>query len=441
MLPLRSTHAALRRVSAVLLFGTALAGCFTPDPADDIDPPAYTVVVGPITPAAPGGTGSLDLYVVRADGFDLSITVDPSPPQAALQWSGLTIPAGVTEIRLPFSVPAGASAGTKLINITTQSNGNRPVSVVASVPVTAAGTFLLTMDAQLTVGNPGMTFFRGYRAARNGVTTPISLSVVASPGITVILPFPQLAAGEETGSVEIRIPGTTLPGNYSVTLVASAPPLADQAVTFSVTVTNATFAVSLDESAVWIPQNGTAEATTMIQRFGGYNNGVEFSATAPQGIGVTFSGPLSSRIVTVSAGQAVAPGPYLVTVIATGPATPPKSTSLTVNVLPGPTGAPAAIHIAPPSASVRVDGTQTFVATLLDANGNRTMPATGADIEIVTVFSGVANVTSTQFYPNQREQRAVVKGLAPGTTDVRAYYRVNGVRVLGPVASPLTVTP
>lgn len=440
MLPTRPKRAALWRASAVMLSSVVVGGCPGPDPANIIDPPKYTVVVGPITAAAPGGTGSLDLYVVRADGFNQAITVAPSAPQAALQWAALTIPAGVTEVSLPFTVPTTSSVGVKLVLINTTSPGERDVDVIASVPVTAAGTFLFAADPVISVGNPGMILFRGYRAARNGMTAPITVSVQAPAGITAILPFPQLAAGEETGSVELRLLGTTAPGNYSVVLRASSPPLADQTVTFAVTVTNATFAVSLDESAVWVPQGGSAQVVPSVVPLNGYVNGVAFTATSPPGIGVTVSGPFNP-VMTVAVGSAVAPGVYPVTITGTGQGTTPKTAQLTVNVLSNPTGAPAAVHIAPASASVRVDGTQAYVAILLDAAGNRALKASDGDIEIVTVSSGIANVISGSYHAGQLEQRAVVKGLAVGTTDVRAYYRVGGVRVMGPVASPLTVTP
>ncbi len=440
MLPTRPKRAALWRASAVMLSSVVVGGCPGPDPSNIIDPPKYTVVVGPITSAAPGGTGSLDLYVVRADGFNQAITIAPAVPQAAIQWAALTIAAGVTEATLPFTVPTATTAGVKLILIIATTPGERDVQALASVPVTAAGTFLFSADPGILVGNPGMTLFREYRAARNGMTAPITISVQASPGITAILPFTQLAAGEETGNVELRIPVTTAPGDYTVVLRASSPPLADQTVTLFVTVTNRTFTVSLDESAVWVPQGGSAQVVPSVVPLNGYINGVAFTATSPPGIGVTVSGPFNP-VLTVAVGPAVAPGVYPVTITGTGQGTTPKTAQLTVNVLPNPTGAPAAVHIEPASASVRVDGTQVYVAILRDAAGNRALKAPDGDIEIVTVSSGIANVISGGYYAGQREQRAVVKGLAAGTTDVRAYYRVGGVRVIGPVASPLTVTP
>lgn len=173
----------------------------------------------------------------------------------------------------------------------------------------------------------------------------------------------------------------------------------------------------------------------------------QFTATPVDGAGRSVTLPLAATwrssaaaVATVSAtGLVTAVGPGTATIFAAISGVEGGTQITTQFAVAGP---PAGIVITPTSASKSVNATQQFVAYLVDAQGNRTLPAAGFSIGILTDASGVAQVQSSSFDVTQRTQTATVVATGQGTTNVRAFYQnnSNGQSTFFAIAT-ITVTP
>ena len=107
-------------------------------------------------------------------------------------------------------------------------------------------------------------------------------------------------------------------------------------------------------------------------------------------------------------------------------------------------GTPTGIVIVPgPTNTLRVGSTQQFVAYLVDALGNRTDPAAGWGISILSDISAFAQDLATPAYDaSQRWQTRPIKGVGAGTTPVRAaYYRLSDGQSTFVAITSFIVTP
>jgi len=86
-------------------------------------------------------------------------------------------------------------------------------------------------------------------------------------------------------------------------------------------------------------------------------------------------------------------------------------------------GVPTGIVLLPTgTVHLGVGASQVFTAYLVDAQGNRTAPAAGFAIGMLTDVSGVAQAFNSSFSTTQLWQTATVQGLGVGTTPLRAFY-------------------
>ena len=160
---------------------------------------------------------------------------------------------------------------------------------------------------------------------------------------------------------------------------------------------------------------------------------VQLAATLQDGSGNTV--PNAATSIDWSAldpGTATVNALGLVTAVAVN-ATPARirvqstdgSTTLAnISVVSVPVGGVPTGIVLLPSGTVHlgVGASQVFTAYLVDALGNRTAPAAGFAIGMLTDVSGVAQAFNSSFSTAQLWQTATVQGLGLGTTALRASY-------------------
>jgi hypothetical protein len=135
----------------------------------------------------------------------------------------------------------------------------------------------------------------------------------------------------------------------------------------------------------------------------------------------------TSGIATISAGGLAACATVgTVTVHAVGPLNG-SGVNLTADAslqCVAASGNAAAAIVLLPTGTVHlgVGASQVFTAYLVDAQGNRTAPASGWAIGMLTDVSGVAQAFNSFFSTTQLWLTATVQGLAVGTTPLRASY-------------------
>lgn len=267
---------------------------------------------------------------------------------------------------------------------------------------------------------------------RTNFSSSISLTDSADAGITVtanpastpgsLLPF--------TVNVAPGVAG----GTHIVKLIATGAGLPAVSTTFAVVVASpAAYSLSVATAPLAIHVNSFATDLVTITRTGSFTGPVTLSATADSAnitVAASPSGSTSgnqvSLIVNVGSGASV--GTHIITIrgVAADQVDKLSTFAVVVSIPTTQAGAPASIVITPLNSTRTPGTTQLFTAYLLDASGNRTFPAAGWGISILSDNSNAATDLASTFDNVNRWETHVVLANGLFSTPVRAaYYRLS----------------
>ena len=394
------------------------------------------------------GTSATDVVQVIRSGFvaglpitavsDAGITVTPSERVTFGDFTTLTV-------TVPNTVAVGS---THTVTVTGVGADIAPVVTTFAVVVVANPSYSLSvLTAPVNVTSGTTSFVDNVNITRTNYTGNITLSGSAPNGITVNITA-QPGTGS-TGAFTVTVPSGLAAGTYIATLTGTGI-IASKTTTFAVVVTapstaGYSFAVSPDPLAVEINHAAYPWAVTLNRD--AYSGAVTVSATTDDA-GLLVTPSSSSNVNTnvalsVRATAVTSVGTHTITLKGVAAGRTDQVTAFTVATTLPAGGTPVGIVLSPAPVSLKSGVTQQFIAYLVDAQGNRTLPETGWRIGVATDNSNVGHdVTSPAFDTTQRWQTHDVDAVGAGTTSVRAFYEkiVGGQSTFVSIAV-LTVTP
>jgi hypothetical protein len=305
----------------------------------------------------------------------------------------------------------------------------------AALSISQGGTGSVTITATRDPGNSG----------------PITITGSGSHGSISAVPA---TLTNQSVTLQVTV-GTDVPvGAYTLRIngAQADPDAPGQQIVVSVTVIAGSFTLTPQVTPLNL-SIGTPQAETITINRGAFSNPVSIAATTDDPhltVTPNPSPPASGNLVTltVDAGSAARAGAHTVTLTGTsGLVTATATFTVNVNLPSG--GTPTGIVIVPlptPNAPTTTKGSIVqYTAYLVDAAGNRTLPAAGWNIGFATGTSAVATVQLPlpDYDTTQRLRTANIgAGQTAGTSTVTAFYFNTTTGTSTFVAgSTLTVTP
>ena len=378
----------VRRLAALALAVTCIASCTS----DTTVAPGVlgTIRVTPSATLAPGGTQQMVAVGVDAEGHELPI---------APLW---TVVNGGGTVTLLGVFTAGATAGTFTNTVVATAGG---ISGAATITVTAGELASITVSPTPATLSPLATqrfTATGLDANGNPVAITPSWSVTAGGGAID-------GAGLFTAGAAVGTFGNTVRANVG-TIGGTAT---------VVVVSGPVTSLAIQPVATTLAANGTQRFVAVGSDAFGNTQPVVAVWTVVAGGGTIASDGL------FVAGRAS--GTFTNTVHATSGA---LSAAATVTVT---SGTLAGIAIAPGAATVGVRGTQRFVTTGVDANGNAV-----AESPVWSVIAGGGTIDATGLFT-----AGTVAGAFPGTVQATsgAFTATAGVTVTGGSLATMLIAP
>lgn len=252
------------------------------------------------TPASVSLTAAPDtVTLTTADTAQAVITIARSNFLDSVTLAATGLPAGVTatinetpttadSATITFTASAGLTPGDYPVTITGSGTGisDTTTSIVVHIPVPPSITISASPDS-LSLDVAG-TVSSSIAIARTNFTDSVSFAVSGAPtGVTATF-SPSSTVGD---SVQLNIASgsvVALPGTYSLTVTASGAGVSDTTIVRLIVPLPAGITLSAQPPSLSIVQGDSATITLAITRLA-FTGTVNFSATAPTGITVTFS--------------------------------------------------------------------------------------------------------------------------------------------------------
>ncbi len=336
-----SVQAAMGAAARVALVAVAMLAC---DGATDDDGgstgPIGTIAlaVTPATLSVPQGSSAVvTLTLTRGGGFAGAVTL-----------AAEGVPAGMTASVSPATLTGATTSATVTVTVAPSvATGSYPITVRATAPGVGDATapFGVTVTTppgvSLSLAPAALTILQGASATtavtitRTNFTGAVALSLEgAPPGVTGA--FTPASTTTDNASLTLSVAITVPPGNYPITVKATAAGIADRTATLALTVTAApVIAISIAPTTVAVMQGGSGEVTITIVRTN-LTAPVQLSVTgAPTGLAFTFEqNPTSSgqvRLSFVAAGTTTV-ATYTITITAQAPGAQTVTATFTVQV-------------------------------------------------------------------------------------------------------------
>ena len=414
----------LRR-SAVLAAGFSailLSACGEDDPTP---PPvqAFTLAVTPTTlsVAAGGGTGTLNVSIVRSGGFEGALTVAVEGLPTGVTASALTIAAGATTGTITVTAGATAIVGTATLTLRGTGTGVTAVTQNVQLSITAAPSFALTLTPAALSVQQGQSGTATANVARSGgFAGAVALTSTGAPaGVTVA--FNPASATGATSDISVGVAATVAPGAYPITVQGAATGVTNQTAVLTLTVTappTPSVALSAAPANLSIAQGQSGSSTLTLARTN-FTGAVALTSTgAPAGMTVTFN-PTSvtgtTSGITVDVGAAVAVGAYPIVIQGAGTGIANANVTLMVTVT-APPASSIGLAITPSALTIQTgaSGTTDLTITRTSFTGAVALTSTGAPAGMTVTFNP-ASVTGTTSQITVAVGAAVAAGVYPIT--------------------------
>ena len=407
-----------------------------------------TETAGAIT-LSPGTTAHWSIKVNRTE-YTQPVTLTASPAWASAGFTATVTPS-VTQsnlvdniIDLSVVIPASALGSFSLpVNATGAGSPDQALIIVFIVEPPTFGIFMQTSPLSVVVGGPGQPDVVSF--VRHRYAGGITVTGSSDPGITISTdPFPTTAdqatitvtaaAGTTLGThpVTVRGVGATFQDSTTFSLIVSAPSL------YTLTVATSPLNVVAGSSStdnITINRPGFTGAVSLAAT----GDAAGITVTSNTGGGTTGT----SAVLTVGVAAGVSAGTHVVTIhgLASGQTDVITTFAVVVTLPAG--GTPTGLVVVPIPVTTTLGATQQFTAYLVDAQGNRTLPAAGWEISILSESTAIAQDQATPAYDIiQRWQTRPIKGVGIGSTQVHvAYDRISDGFTTFLILVTFTVTP
>ncbi|MBK6486137.1 MAG: hypothetical protein IPF98_04530 [Gemmatimonadetes bacterium] len=293
------------------------------------------------------------LTVVQGASGQSTVTIARTNLTTAIALSASGAPAGVTttfalatintETSTTLSVAVGAAVAV----------GTYPITVTATAgAVTQVATLQLTVDLLRTLSlsatpNPlsvtqGLAGSATVTVTRLNVTGEVTLAVSGQPTGVSVNTNPNPVSGT-SATVTLNVGAAVVPGNYPITVTASAAGVANATTQFTLTVVAGApaIALSLTRTSLSIVQGDSAGTSIVITR-SNFSQQVNLAVSGvPNNVTARLSNTATltnGAILTIVAGAGASPGTYPILVTGTGTGISPASTSLSVTITAPPAG-------------------------------------------------------------------------------------------------------
>jgi hypothetical protein len=318
--------------------------------------PAVTISVAPPAPMVLVGA-TQNFTATVANTSNTAVTWKLTQGGAACTAACGTLSSATTN-PVTYTPPTGA--GNLTITITATSAADTTKSASATITVPAITVSVAPTSAQVAVsGFTSFTATVGNDGASKGVTWSLTQGGAAcAPAVCGTINAGPTASGAGT---TYQAP-PSMPANPNVTVTATS--VTDPSKTASATVIITPISVSVSPTTASVVVNGTQQFTATVT-FDVRGFGVDWTISlggAPCPLGCGSVSPMrtpSGTLTTYTAPSTVPSG--VVTLTATSVADSSKSASATITVTAAP---PISVSVAPSTASVAINGTQSFTATV-----------------------------------------------------------------------------
>jgi hypothetical protein len=177
-----------------------------------------------------------------------------------------------------------------------------------------------------TVAPGGQTSYAVALSARNGYSSPVTLSVSGLPGSGALSNFP-ISGVSPTSSTTLTVTTTTgvTPGKYTLTITGTGADGTSHSTSATLTVATPDFTIAAGPSLRTVSRGHSTTYTVTLTGIAGYTSPVSVSVTNPPSgissnpITITPSATGASGTLTVTATSATKRGTYTLTITGTGP--------------------------------------------------------------------------------------------------------------------------
>jgi hypothetical protein len=245
-----------------------------------------------------------------------------------------------------------------------------------------------TPSISLAVGSPTLTLAQGGTGQvavtitrSGGFTGAVTVSVEGLPAGITAQPL-SLGSTQTSGVLQVVAAGTATAGSAALTVRATGTGVSAQTATVALTVTasvSGSYTLSVAPTPLAVAPGASGNATVTVARTGGFQGAVALTATAPNGVTVTFTpasvtGAEATAAVTVAAGTAA--GNYAVVIRGASPGLADQTANLQVSVA---AAAGFSLSVAPTPLAVNAGAAANATVTIARAGG----------------FAGTVNLTAT----------------------------------------------
>ena len=330
-------------VVCVVFMAATLSGCAGGDsPTDEGEDPSITISLGNSSVTIEqDDDGTVSVTVGRGGGYNgnVSLSITGAPAGVTATADPASIPAGSTTGTVTLAVSASVDPGTYSLTVGGSGSGVADVSAALDLTVTEKPGFSFSLSpTDLSIDQDSQESSTASFTRTGGFSGGISLSVSGAPDGMTTSADPASATGNSS-ILTISVDEAVSPGQYDLTVTATASGLPDQTANLSVTVVEVvtgSFSLALDPPSLSVPQGGTGTTTVELTREGGFAGDVSLAVSGmPSGVTAsadpaTTSGASSTVTVTVGAGAAA--GDYTLTVEGTADGLTDQSADLALTV-------------------------------------------------------------------------------------------------------------
>lgn len=347
--------------------------------------PNYALSATPAALSIGQGVSAVTAIGIARTNFPGAVTLSLVSPPDGITGTFSQNPANGDNSQLTVNVAATVPTGTYTLTVKGSATGLSDKTTTVQVTVTEKPDYQLSLTpntVSITAGSSGQATVN---ISRSNYTGAVTLALSSPPaGITAT--FNPAAPTTNSSVMTIAVANTVAAGDYVVTVAGTAAGVptridphtgfatemfapGDRSTSITVTVTAAPdFSLAASPSTVNASQGGTANTTVTITRTNLTAN-VDLSLDSPPaGITGVFTpasatGATSALVISVAGNVAV--GSYTVTIKGTATGAGSRTTTLTVNVVAGPT---VSLSVNPTSLNIEQGSSSSTTLTLSRVN-------------------------------------------------------------------------
>ncbi|MBO0889091.1 hypothetical protein J2P12_08340, partial [Candidatus Bathyarchaeota archaeon] len=249
-----------------------------------------------------GATGTVSVVIVSLNNFAGTVYLaafaipagpigSPSLPTVTLNPPSLILtPSGSQSSTMTVSVPSNSAAGNFTIHVEASGGCSLIKSAEVALKVIAPDYSINAVKTQLTISPSTSDSTTLNLASLDGFEGTVSLAAYSATFAVNLSPtsIPLTPGGSGTSTLTVSgVPQTTQPGNYTLEVIASVGFSMIHFVSLNVTVTGATFSLSLDHQFLTVLVGSTNSSTVTVTPSGGYAGTVMLFASPSFPSGVT----------------------------------------------------------------------------------------------------------------------------------------------------------